>query len=205
MARRQAGAQPSADVCTQVVVERVTGGELHEQQQAPEPARRVLEVHDERVAQRVEIGERRVELARPEANAPAVERRVGAAGDDAATVHVELDPVAVTPARRVGEDVEVGLAVARVARVVPERDGHRGHRLADDELAELVDQRSALGIERLHVHAEARTRDHAGPDRQQRRSADERAAHVGPPARRLQEHAVGDVLVDPAEAVGRQW
>ena len=97
----------------------------------------LLEVDDEAVEHLVELLDDRVDLARPEPDAAAVERRVRAAGDHRAPALGEQDPVAEAPDARVV--VEVRLAVARAVGVVPEGDGHRRHRLLDHELAELAD------------------------------------------------------------------
>ena len=104
---------------------------------------RLLEVDDEAVEHVVELLDHGVELARAEPDAAAVEGRVGAAGDHRAAALGEHDPVAEAPEAR--EVVEVRRAVAGIAGVVPEAHRHRRHRLADDELAELADDRLAVG------------------------------------------------------------
>ena len=57
-----------------------------------------------------------------------------------------------------GYVLEVGGAVARAVRVVPEADGHRRHRPPDHELAELADDRLAVEVEGDGVDAEAAAR-----------------------------------------------
>ena len=61
----------------------------------------VLEVHDQAVGDLRQLLDDGVELARAHAHAAAVERRVGAAGDDAAAALGEADPVALAPDARV--------------------------------------------------------------------------------------------------------
>ena len=78
----------------------------------------LLEVDDEAVEHLVDLLDDRVQLARPEPDAAAVERRVGAAGDHRAPALGEHDPVAEAP--DAGEVVEVRGAVARAVGVVPE-------------------------------------------------------------------------------------
>src|SRR6185312_7304797 len=94
-----------------------------------------------------------VELAGPETDATTVEGGVGAAGHLAGPLGGEPDPVAVAPHARVV--LEVRLPVSRAVRVVPESEGHRGHRLGDHELAELADELAAVGVERARGDAEA--------------------------------------------------
>ena len=114
----------------------------------------------------------------------------------------ERDPVAVAP--DAGEVLEVRRAVARAVGVVPEADRHRRHRPGDDQLALLADQRAAVRRERLDRAAEVAAADLALPDRDQRRGADERGAHVGAAGDRLEVDRWADRLVHVAEALGRQ-
>ena len=82
---------------SQLVVELDALAEHDEQEQLV----RLLEVDDEAVEHLVELLDDRVELARPEPDAAAVERRVGAAGDHRAAALGEHDPVAEAPDARV--------------------------------------------------------------------------------------------------------
>ena len=69
-------------------------GELDEQDQLAEPARRVLEVHDEAVVDLVELLDDAVDLGGPDAHAAAVEGGVRAARDDGGAAFGEPHPVA---------------------------------------------------------------------------------------------------------------
>ncbi len=80
---------------------------------------------------------------------------------DPRSVIVIQSPCRHTP----GPRSEVRVAVALAGRVVPEPDGHRGHRARDDQLALLVDQWLALGREGLDGAAERAAADLALPDR----------------------------------------
>ena len=143
-----------------------------------------------------------VDLGRAHADAAAVDRRVRAAVDDRGAALGDLDPVAVAP--DAGVHVEVALAVALAVGVVPEADRHRRHRLGDHELADLADQRLAVRVPGLDRRAERARLQLALVDRQQRAAADERGADVGAAAGGEQPRVLADVLVDPAEALGRQ-
>src|SRR4029453_2556363 len=94
-----------------------------------------------------------VDLARPHADAAAVDRCVRAAADDGGPALGDLDPVAVPPDPRVRG--EVAVAVAASVGVTPQEEGHGRHRLGDHELSDLADQRSPLGIPRLDACAES--------------------------------------------------
>ena len=160
------------------------------------------DVDDERVDDLVERQHGAVDLARAHADAAAVDRRVPAAGDDRRAALGDLDPVAVAP--DAGVHLEVGLAVALAVGVVPEVQRHRRHRLGDHELADLADQRPALGVPRLDRRAQRARLQLALVDGQDRHAADERRADVGAAARREQPRVRADLLVDPAEALGRE-
>ena len=125
VARRQLGGERPADARRQLVVEHGAGTQRDEQDQLAEARRGdapgggiVLDVHHERIGDLVEALDHRIEIARAEAHAAAVERGVGAPGDDARAVVGERDPVAVAP--HAGEVLEVGGAVPRAVGVVPE-------------------------------------------------------------------------------------
>ena len=143
-----------------------------------------------------------VELARAHAHAAAVERRVGAPGDDAAAALGEEDPVALAP--DAGVDVEVGGAVALVARVVPQAHRHRGHRLGDHHLAQLAHDHVAVGVEGLDVGAQAAAGDLAVVDRLQEAARDEGAADVGAAAAVEAQDVGTELLVDVVVALARQ-
>ena len=156
MTRRQLRAQAGRDTRLQVVVEHDPVREHDEEDELARAALVVLEMHDETVGDLRQLLDDAVELAGAEAHAAAVERRVGAARDDAASLVGEPDPVALAPDARVR--LEVRTAVERPVRVAPELDGHRRHRPCDHELAELADERSSLRVERLRGHAEQAAR-----------------------------------------------
>ena len=128
-----------------------------EQDELARTAVGVLEVHDEAVVDLAELLDDAVEVGRADAHAAAVERGVGAAGDHEAAALGEAHPVTHPP--DAGVHVEVGGAVAAAVGVAPEADGHRGHRLADDELAELADDLVAERVVGGDVAAEARCPD----------------------------------------------
>ena len=77
-------AQRSADAAAQVVVELDAVGEHDEEHELARAALVVLEVDDQAVGDLGQLLDDAVELAGAEPHAAAVERRVGAAGDDAA-------------------------------------------------------------------------------------------------------------------------
>ena len=164
-----------------------------EQQQLAGTAAGILEMHHQSVYDLGDIFDDRVELAGAEANAAAVQRRVGAAGDDAAAALGELDPIALAPDP--GVDVEVRGAVALAVLVSPERHGHRRHRLGDHELAELTDQIVAVGIERVRIDAQARAGDLALVHRLGEAARHEPGAHVGAARPVVQQHLRPELLV----------
>ena len=94
---------------------------------------------------------------------PSIEERYANQGayvravDDAAAALREHDPVALSPDP--GERLEVRAPVERPVRVSPQLDGHRRHRPRDDELAEPVDERLAVGVEGIRGDAEQPSRD----------------------------------------------
>ena len=99
---------------------------------------------------------------------------------------------------------EVALAVAAAVVVAPEVDRHRGHRLGHDELADLVQERLALLVERLDRGAERARLQLPLVDRKRRHAADEGGADVGAAAHREEPGVAADLVVDPAEALGRE-
>src|SRR5919204_540375 len=162
----------------------------------------VLEVDDEAVDHLLDVLDDRVQLARSEPDAAAVEGGVRAAGDDAAAALGEHDPVALAP--DAGVEVEVRGAVALAVGVVPEAHRHRRHRLGDHHLAELADDRLALLVERLDVDAQAAARDLAVVDRLQEAARHECAADVGAAAAVDEADVGAELLVDVVVALGRQ-
>ena len=100
--------------------------------------------------------------------------------------------------------LEVAGAVAAAVLVAPEEDGHRGHRLGHDQLADLADHRVALLVPGLDGGAEGAALELAPVDRQQRDAADEGGAEVGAAAGREEPGVGAEVLVDPVEALGRE-
>ena len=114
----------------------------------------------------------------------------------------EPHPVALAPDARV--HVEVRLAIALVAGVVPEADGHRRHRLADHQLPELADHLAAVEVERRGVDAQPAPRHLAPHDGRQRAAGDDRAADVGAAAAVDQQHVRPELLVEVVVALGGQ-
>jgi hypothetical protein len=202
VAGRERAAQLGRDPSTQRVVEFRALAQDDEQQQLAR-AGRIVEVHDQAVG---DLGKRlddRVELARAEADTAAIERCVRTAGDHTRTVLVDRDPVAVAP--HTGVLLEVGGAVPAAVVVGPEADRHRRHGRGDDQLAHVADDGLALFVERRDGRTEVAARDLACAHGQEGCHADERGAHVGPTADRAEHEVVTDGLVDPSEALGRQW
>ena len=144
---------------------------------------------------------RRVELARPEPHAAAVQRRVGAPRDHGAAALAEHDPVAVTP--DAGVAVEVRGPVARVAGVVPEPtaiDGI-GWRITSSPSSRRSPRPPRRRPPRRRRDSDPRSRRVHG---QEGAALDDAGAHVGPAAAVDEEHVRVDLLVDPLEAVDRQ-
>jgi len=121
-------------------------------------------------------------------------------------VRGDADPVTVAPDGTTldFEVLEVRLAVARIARVVPEPDRHRRHRLGDDELADRVVDRVAVVVPGLQVDAEAGRLQLAEVHRDERAGTDERPRDVRATAGREQPDVVAELVVDPAETLGGQ-
>src|ERR1700733_14020763 len=158
VARGELRAQRFGDLHAQRGIERRAGRRHDEQEELAGTAAGVLEVNAERVDDLRDVLDDGIELARAEANAAAVERGIGASGEDAAAPLGEHDPVSLAPHARV--HVEVRGAVAIAARIVPEGHGHRRHRRGDHELAELADGRLApVGFERVGVDPQTGTGD----------------------------------------------
>jgi len=106
-----------------------------------------------------------VDLAGTHADAVALDGRVGAPIDDTATAPVESDPVSMPP--DAGVHLKVAGLVAAVAGIVPEEQGHGGHRLCDDEFTKLVHDALPDLIERFHPGAQIAALDLASMYRQQ--------------------------------------
>src|SRR5262249_57340263 len=102
-----------------------------------------------------------VDLCGADPHAAGVEHRVGAAVDHHAAVRGDLAPVTVAP--DAGKFLEVGGAVLRAVRVVPEADRHRGEGPRAHELALLAAHGFALLVENIDGHAEALGLDLAAP------------------------------------------
>ena len=172
--------------CAQSVVEHGAVGEHDEEQQLARPSLVVLQMHHEAVDDLRQLLDDAVELARAEPDAAAVERGVGAPGEDAAAALGELDPVALAPDPR--EHVEVRAVVERAVGVAPELRRHGRHRPRDHELAEPAHERLALRVVGRGRDAQQPSRDLALVDRQQRRAAHDAAADVGAAAA-VEQHA----------------
>ena len=157
---------------------------------------------DEAVLYLVDLLDDPVELAGAEANSAAIQRRVGATGDDAAAVLEELHPVALPPDARIV--LEVRRPVALTARVVPEADRHRRHRFGDHQLSELAGHRIAGRVEGRRRHAEAATGDGTCPHRQQRVALHDSGAHVGSTAAVHQQDVVAEDSIDPHRRLRRE-
>ncbi len=191
----------AVDPASQAVVERRAWLEGDEQRH-PVAAVRPFETDDEAVGNLGDRLDDPVELARPEADAAAVERRVRAALDDRAASLGDPDPVTVAPDPR--ERLEVALPVAVAIRIVPEHHRHRRQRGGQDELAGLADDRPARLVERLDPRTQRAALELAGVDRQERTATDEGRDDVRPAADGRQPDVGLDVVVDPPEAVDGQ-
>ena len=112
------------------------------------------------------------------------------------------DPVAVPPHPRVGS--EIGLPVARTGRVVPERHGHRRHRLGDDELTDGAADRLAAGVPRVEGHPQARRGQLTRPHRHDRRAAGEGADDVRAAGCGVDADPAAHVIGDPEIRVAGQ-
>ncbi len=148
----------------------------HEQRH-PALGPRARDVDDQGVGDLVDRGDRAIDLRRAHADPRAVDGRVRAPVDDRRAARGDLDPVAVAPDARVG--LEVRGAVARPVLVAPEEHRHRGHRLGDHQLADLVDERVAVLVPGLDRAAERAPLELAAIDGQDRNAADEGGADVG--------------------------
>ena len=104
----------------------------------------------------------------------------------------------------VGIGLEVGGAIARAVRVVPEADAAcRGRASGADQLALLAAHRLALVVvEDLDRHAEAAALDLAAPDRADRVAPHEAGDDVGAAGDRGEADVLLDVRVDIVEASG---
>src|SRR4029079_13460317 len=74
----------------------------------------------------------------------------------------------------------------------------------DHQLADLVDDRVAVLIERLDPGAERPALELAAVHRQQRDATDEGGADIGAAAGREEPGVAADVPIDPLEALGRE-
>ena len=193
-------ADPALDVGVEFVVERL-GREDHEQGHPSFGPGRGMSTTSASTIRRDPL-DGAVDLAGPHPDALAVDGGVGAAIDDGGAARGDLDPVAVAPDP--GVTLEVARPVARAVVVAPQEEGHRRHRLGDHELADLVDDRVAVLVERLDPGAERPALELAAVHRQQRDAADEGRADVGAAAGREEPGVAPDVLVDPLEALRRE-
>src|SRR5215204_7331388 len=107
------------------------------------------DVHDEAVSDLRNGLDGAVDLAGPHPHATAVYCRVGATVDHGGAFGLYLDPIPVPPHAR--KHVEVALPEPLVVRVVPQIQGHRGHRLGNDQLPNLVYERVTLLVEGLDL------------------------------------------------------
>ena len=149
-----------------------------------------------------------VEVGRADADAARVERGVAAAVDDDAAVVRPRGEVALAPHAREPPEVRVPVAGPDLAEraVAPEAEGHRRERCGADQLAGARagrQGRAVLGPD-VDGHAEHRSLDLARVDRAGGVAADEAAAQVGAARDRGQVDVGLHVLVDVAEALGRQ-
>src|SRR5207249_11777128 len=135
------------------------------------------QVDDQAVQDLGQVFHHPVDLAAAYADAHAVDGRVGAAVDHRPAVSGDLDPVPVPPGVRI--HVEVAAPVQLAGAVVPEADGHRRHRLGHHQLADLVHQRSALGIVGLDSDAQAAKMELDSEYRQGRKPAHEDRDDIG--------------------------
>ena len=169
---------------------------------SPGAALGILDVDDEAFENLVHPLHHRVDLAGAEADAAAVQGRVGAPRDHAAAALGEHDPVTVAP--DAGEELEVGGAISRTVVVSPEADRHRGHRGANHELAELADHGPGVLVEGGDVDREAATGDLAPVDGLERAPLHHPGADVGSAAAHVEEDVGAELLVDPVESLRRQ-
>ena len=198
---RELGPERGAEPGGQVVVQLAARGRHHVQDQ-PALGAELAGVHHQAVGDLGKALDHAVELAGAHPDPAAVEGGVGAAVDDAAPVGQQLDPVAVPPDPGIG--VEVAFPVPGATRIVPEADRHRRHRLGDDQLADLPDDRLAVVVVGLHLRAQAAAGDDPRPDGQQRAGPDEARAQVGAAREGAEQQILLDPFVDPAERLGGQ-
>ena len=201
VAGREIPAQLLLDARPERIVEGHPAAE-HDEEQQPALAIQLAGVHDQAIQHLRELLHGPVELAGAHPDAGPVEGRVRPSVDDATAPRRDLDPVAVAPHTGVG--VEVTGLVALHLRIVPEPQGHRRQRLGEDQFADLADHRPALRVERFHLGAQPAALNLARAHRQERAREGERGADVGASADRAQQQVTLDMLVHPAEALGRQ-
>src|SRR5690606_21547721 len=98
-----------------------------------------------------------VDLRSPDPHPARIERRIGTSVDDDAAMLRPFGKVAMAP--DILEPLEIGCAVFRAVRVIPEHDGHRGKRPSADELALFAAHRLAVVIPYVDGKAKARPLD----------------------------------------------
>src|SRR5437588_8938939 len=91
-------------------------------------------------------------------------------------------------------------AITAKVWIVPQVDGHRWHRLGDDQLAGFLGYRLATFVEGVDTGTEGTALQLAGAHGQQRAADDERAGDVGAAADRSQPQVGLDRVIDPGEA-----
>jgi hypothetical protein len=92
-----------------------------------------------------------------------------------------------------------------VALVAPQANRHRRHRLGDHELADLADDGNAIGVPRLDLRAERTGLQLAAVHRKRGDAADEGRAEIRAARRREEPDVRAELVVDPVEALGREW
>ena len=144
-----------------------------------------------------------VDLGRADAHAAGVEHRVRAAVDDHAAVRGDLAPVAVAPDAR--EALEVGGAVLRAVRIVPEAERHRRETASVQTSSPFCPTGSGVPVVVEHLDLHARAARHCSSPRQ--------TGRVGQPPREAarrcrcrreiddRQTSLLDVLVDVVEAL----
>src|SRR5690348_18318755 len=105
----------------------------------------------------------------------------------------ELGPVAVAPHPQ--EELEVGFAVPRPVRIVPELDRHAGERLSTDQLARLIPDGPAGRIVDVYRHSQAACLQLAGPHRGDWISQRKAGNDVGPTADAREMQVLLDVAI----------
>ena len=122
------------------------------------------------------------ELRRPDALAGDLERVVRPPSQVPESVGVARRPVAVHPGPRQPAPVRVQVALAVRRRPAPEAARHPRPGCPDRQLADLVDDGAATGIDDLRRHADARSVERCRTNRAEGRCTDDPARDLGPAA-----------------------